>query len=253
MQGGCKTSTSPRKTAAGPRGYHSQGREERSLGAVSEIPMIWWRRRYGRRIGRRPSAAIHRPLPPAARAYAVGLPVLALLLLVAWWSVRPSMPVEAALVMPLFTAATAVALLFPLRLGQGRDMTVAAAPDFAGLLLLGPAAALVTVGVGTLAANTARAWQGRRNRWDVCFNTGQKMVTIAAAGAVLLIAAPSAASFPLRVDRPAVLFPVLAAAAGAYLFNTGLVAVAISLQRRVTPAPSWLAARRRDVLPQATL
>jgi signal transduction histidine kinase len=175
------------------------------------------------------------------------------LLLATWWSVHPSLPAGAALVMPLFTAATAVALLFPLRLGQGRDMTVAAAPDFAALLLLGPAAALVTVGVGTLVANVARAWQGRRNRWDICFNTGQKIVTLAAAGVVLLVAAPSAATSPVRFDRPAVLLAILAAAAAAYLVNTGLVAVAIGLQRRGTSAPGWLAARRRDILPQATL
>src|SRR6185437_554134 len=172
VQGGCKTDRRARKTVAGPASYHASGREERSLGAVSEIPLGWWRRHNWRWAGRPPSAVVYRPLPPAARAYVAGLAALAVLLLAAWWSVRPSLPDGAALVMPLFTAATAVALLFPLRLGQGRDMTVAAAPDFAALLLLGPAAALVTAGVGTLVANSARAWQGRRNRWDICFNTG---------------------------------------------------------------------------------
>lgn len=253
MQGACNTSTPTRKTAARPAGYHAHRREERSLAAVSKRPMIWWRQRHGWGIGRRPTVAVHRPLPPAARVYVAGLSVLAVLLLATWWSVRPSLPAGAALGMPLFTVATALALLFPLRLSQGRDMTVAAAPDFAALLLLGPAAALVTVGVGTLAANAARAWQGRRNRWDVCFNTGQKMLTITAAGAVLLLAGPSAVTFPVRLDRAAALVAVLAAAAGAYLVNTGLVAVAIGLQRRGTPASSWLAARQRDVLPQATL
>lgn len=206
----------------------------------------------GRPVGPAVARAGRRPLPPAVKAYVVATAAAAALLLAGWWRAAPP-PATTWPLLAAFAVAVAVATLFPLRLAQGRQATVAAAPEFAALLLLGPAAAMLAVGAGNLTAAAAQRRRGRGNRWEALFNAGQKLLSVGLPAGVLFGVPPSSPPFPVRFDRPGAL-AVLAAAAGvAYLVNTGAVALVIALQRRRSPWRVWLAGRRWDALPEATL
>ena len=190
-------------------------------------------------------------LPLAVKVYAAALPALACLVLAAWLPRQPALPAGRWPLLLFFAAASAVAVLFPLSPSRSGKLTVATAPNFAALLLFGPALAMLVVGAGTLAAYLDLAVRGRRDRWNVMFNTGQKMLYVGAAGLALLLAGPPAAPFSLRTQRPATFLALAAAAVVAYALNGLAVTLVIALQHGRIPV--WRVGLRRDILPEAAL
>lgn len=202
-----------------------------------------------------PASASRRPpvaLSRAVRGYALAVAALAALTAVGWWAAAPPRPESSWALLPLFAAATAAALLFPLPLTAGRKLTVAAAPDFATLLLFGAPLAILSVGVGTLAANVALTRLGKRNGWNTLFNTGQKMLTVGLAGAVQL-AVLGQSSAPTGWGTPRAVAALALVAATAYLVNSGAVSGVIAMQRRCSPVGVWLSGARSDLFAEGTL
>ncbi|MBI3974639.1 MAG: GAF domain-containing sensor histidine kinase [Chloroflexi bacterium] len=190
-------------------------------------------------------------LPKRVKAYAILMPVVAAGALfvgsVVWpgrWPTDWWLPL-------VFAATTGTALLFPLRLARSTKMTVDLASDFAALLLFGPVVAMLLAGLGNLAANLALAARGRRDRWNVLFNTGQSMVGIGLAGVVVYAVLPPHA--PAAVDEFRALVAVLLAGGALYLFNSAAVAVAVALQHQHNPLTIWLESRHVELLHSLTL
>lgn len=190
-------------------------------------------------------------LPATVKGYAVLVLVAGLALCLVGWSIRPSQPLVYG-AMPLVMAAlSAMALMFPLRLSRSQKMTVAIAVDFASLLLFGPLVAMVVAGVSRVAANLALRAMGKRDLWNVLFNTGQSMVGVGLAGLAFSGIAPGSA--PRLFENTGVLIAVITAAATLYLWNSLAVAVAVGLQYGENPLEVWLAGRRLEVLQSVAL
>lgn len=202
-----------------------------------------------------PAAGRHAPAALAlpVRVYACLTAVLAGIVFVVWGRV---LPLRAGLHDPLplaFLLLIAVAVLFPLQLGPRHKTTVGAAPEFAALLLFGPPLAMAVVGLAAASANLALRWRGKRGTWDVAFNTGQLALAVGIAGAALAQVARQPLPFRVRLDRPADVLAVVAAAVAMYAVNTGLVAGIVGLQRKRSPVKIWLAARQADAVQAAGL
>lgn len=194
--------------------------------------------------GRRAST----PLNPRVRLFAVIIPALAVVLLAAWSRVLPAGFDRVGILPLVFLLATTGSLLFPLQLGPRQKTSVAAAPEFAALLLFGPTVALAVVGAAAAAANLAQMRLGKRAVWDVAFNAGQITLAVGLAGVALGRVADRPLPFDPRLDNATDVAALVAAAATMYVVNTCAVAAMVGLQRRTSPARVWLAARRADVV-----
>ena len=181
-------------------------------------------------------------LPLRVKVYAAALPLVAGLCFLWWWTAWPSGPGALSLgwllspqpLLPaLFATLAALAVLFPLHLSPGYLLTLDTVVNFAALLLFGPPVAMLAAGIGTAAANLALAAQGKRDRWNVAFNVGQKALAVGVAGGVLYDLLPQRAPFPLEGGGSA----LVVSASGALLYATTslAVAVAVGLQRGQNP------------------
>jgi signal transduction histidine kinase len=199
-------------------------------------------------------------LPLRVKVYAATLPLAAGLCFLWWWTPSPGGAgvisrewlLSSQLLLPaLFATLAALAVLFPLPLSPGYLLTLDTVVNFAALLLFGPPVAMLTAGLGTAAANLALAAQGKRDRWNVAFNIGQKALAVGVAGGVLYGLLPRRAPFPLEGVESA----LAVSAAGALLYATTslAVAVAVGLQRGQNPLVVAVRAWRTGLPDAATL
>jgi signal transduction histidine kinase len=179
------------------------------------------------------------------------VPALAALCFLVWRAAWPGQIAREWPVALLFAVLTALALLFPLKLSPGYLLTLDTAANFAALLLFGPPAAMLVVGGGTAAANLVQALNGKRDGWNVAFNTGQTVLAVGVAGGVLYALRPIPAPFPLGGLTSAL--TIVLAAAVLYATTSVAVAVAVGLQRGKNPWAIAVRAWRTGLPDQAAL
>lgn len=200
------------------------------------------------------------PLPVQVKIYAAIVPVLAVLVLVTWQQAFPANETaaprvaESSWTLPMvFAGLTALAILFPTKFTRSYKLAIDAAAHFTSLLLFGPVVAMLMAGLGTAVGNLTLLAAGKRDPWNVLFNTGRSILALAAAGAV----------FTALVNRDVIevldggdIQPILglvATAATLYLASTFPTSVAVGLQHRKNPLRLWLNARRADDLQTAAM
>jgi hypothetical protein len=122
------------------------------------------------------------------------------------------------------------------RLPLGRaTMSMASACNFAALLLLPRAEAMLAAAVATVAAELLVM---RKPAARFCFNAGQTVLAVGAGGLVYHVLAGPAGLHAAALVRSG-LWPLLAAAATYAVVNTGSVSLAVGLTERVAPWRAW--------------
>jgi signal transduction histidine kinase len=187
-------------------------------------------------------------LPRSVKIYAASMAVLGGLSVLPWlgrWSPMPSHDVR---LLAIAILGNAVAMLFPLPIAPGRKVHLAVVVQVAALLLFPPAPALLALGLSTLAANLILRARGKRDIWNVLFNSGQHTLSLALAWGVLATLTPPAAPAFLVLDNGRSIVALGLAVSLLYLVNTWAVALAVALQRRQAPLAVWRAGRGFDIL-----
>ncbi len=190
-------------------------------------------------------------LPAVVKLYVLLVSLLAVVVAAAWLAVWPDGWRGAWGPALVLGALTAAALLFPLRLTPSYLLTVDAAPSFAALLLCGPVLAMLVTGLANAVANLLLAAQGKRDRWNVAFNTAQSVLGIGLAGGVLYAFLPLQA--PPTLDGGRAVLAVTLAGATLYGFNSLAVATAVGLQHRLNPLALCLQSWRVEAVQSAAL
>jgi len=144
-----------------------------------------------------------------------------------------------------FAVLVGLAYRHPLRVARHLDVQVETAPLFAALLLFRPPLAILIAVIGVAVPLVL----GRRNFFEVLFNTSQTGLYVALAGTVYqLIRAFGALPGPVGPS-----LAVVMAGVSGYVGNTLLVAAAVGLQQGMNPVGVWLANWGHDILEQVAL
>lgn len=199
-------------------------------------------------------------LPIQVKVYATALLALALLVLLAWRQVFPADGPDAARIaesswtLPMvFAGLTTLAILFPIKFTRSYKLNLDGAAHFASLLLFGPLTAMLMAGLGAAVGNVTLLIAGKRDPWNVLFNTGRTVLAIAAAGAVYIALVGAHVTEVLDGGHIVPLLGLIATAVMLYVTNTFPTAVAVGLQHRKDPFRVWMNARRADFLQSAAL
>ncbi|MDQ1375723.1 MAG: hypothetical protein QOJ09_3061, partial [Actinomycetota bacterium] len=131
-------------------------------------------------------------------------------------------------------ACTVLGELRPVQLARwhrangGGSVTTSTAFAYAILLLAGPAAAAVCLGLGTIIADT----HGRKSWYKAFYNLGQYSLSVAAAAAVIRVLSGSFVLLDGGRVRPDDVVPLAAACVTFFLVNSSLVGMVVSLAQR---------------------
>jgi signal transduction histidine kinase len=193
-------------------------------------------------------------LPAKVKQYAAAIGVAGVLCFAGWTAVWPGglvpdgvapsgVVIRSAL--PLILLGLAIlALTFPLVLSRSQTITLVPTVEFASLLLFGPPVAMVVAGVAYVVANVYFVMHGKRDVWNVAFNTGNSVLGIGAAGVVCFgVGQPTTPD----LNDPGALLRVIVAGAVLYAVDSASVAVAVGLQHRESPLSIWLRSARMEV------
>jgi hypothetical protein len=135
-----------------------------------------------------------------------------------------------------WVAACFAGELLWVRLPLGRaTLSMASACNFAALLLLPRAEAMLAAAGASLAAELLVM---RKPAARFCFNAGQTVLAVGAGGLLYHALAGPAGLHPAALLRSG-LVPLAAAAAAYGLVNTGSVSLAVGLTERVAPWRAW--------------
>lgn len=187
-------------------------------------------------------------LPRSVKAYAASMATLGAISIIPWLARWPQLPSRDVGLLALALLANAVAMLFPLPVAPGRKVHLAAVVQVAALLLFPAAPALLALGLSTLAANLILRARGKRDSWNVMFNTGQHTLSLALAWAVLALLTSPVAPAVFVLDNGRSIVALGLAITILYLVNTWAVALAVALQRRQAPLAVWRSGRAFDIL-----
>jgi signal transduction histidine kinase len=122
----------------------------------------------------------------------------------------------------------------PISLSSGSTLSVSYAANLMALLLLGPRAAIAIGAVGAWVQCTVNV-KRRYPIYRTAFSVGAEVLTMAATG----VAFRALGGAPAPFDVPILVKPVVGAIAAYFLFNTGLVAIAIGFSARKSPLRVW--------------
>ncbi len=137
-----------------------------------------------------------------------------------------------------WAAACLVGELLWVRLPLGRaTLSMASACNFAALLLLPRAEAMLAAVAASLAAELLVM---RKPAARFCFNAGQTVLAVGAGSLAYHSLAGAAGLHPGAIVRSG-LVPMLASAAAYAFVNTGSVSIAVGLTERVAPWRAWWA------------
>ncbi|MEY2566802.1 MAG: hypothetical protein QOE35_1331 [Actinomycetota bacterium] len=114
------------------------------------------------------------------------------------------------------------------RANGGGSVTTSTAFAYAILLLAGPAAAAVCLGLGTLIADL----HGRKTWYKAFYNLGQYSLSVAAAAAAIRLLSGSFVLLDGGRVRPEDVVPLLVACATFFIVNSSLVGMVVSLAQR---------------------
>jgi hypothetical protein len=153
----------------------------------------------------------------------------------------------------VFAGLTALAVLFPIKLTRSCKFTMDVAAHFASLLLFGPVVAMMMAGLGAAVGNVTLLAAGKRDGWNVLFNTGRSMLAVAAAGFVSTVCMTSQIGDSIDAGDVLSILGVVATALVLHLVNTFPTAVAVGLQHGKNPVHVWLKGRRADLLQSVAL
>jgi signal transduction histidine kinase len=160
--------------------------------------------------------------------------------------------------MAMFVALAVAAQHFPLTLTRQYKIDISIGVYFTCLLLFGPPAAMVLVGVSQLIGQATLGLRRHpstgspmRSTRQLIFNTSQFMIATGLGGLVYYGLVPEWAPAPLNAKQNLLAIP--AATATMYLANGLLVATMVGLQRGQSPLRVWLSAWRLDALESAGL
>jgi diguanylate cyclase (GGDEF)-like protein len=151
----------------------------------------------------------------------------------------------------MLTACTVLGELRPVRLARregansGGSVTTSTAFAFAILVMAGPAAAAVSLGLATLIADL----HGRKRWYKATYNLGQYSLSVAGAALVIAWLSPTAVLLDGGRVRTDDVVPLVAACAAFFVVNSSLVGVVISLAQRA----SVLRGVRDELLSQAAV
>jgi len=164
-------------------------------------------------------------LPRRVKAYAAGMATLGALSIIPWLVRWPHLSSRDVGLLALALLGNAVAMLFPLPVAPGRKVHLAAVVQVAALLLFPPAPALLALGLSTLAANLILRARGKRDSWNVMFNTGQHTLSLSIAWAVLVQLTPAAAPALLALGNG---LSIVALVLGALGLLIGIAALVVA-------------------------
>jgi hypothetical protein len=196
----------------------------------------------------------------SARAWSylsvVACAALALLLL---WSQAWAQPGEPQYALLAVLAALAVlAVNFPLSISPRCKLDVSASVYFAAILLFGPPAAMLLVGVSQVVGGitlrmrrSPHALLKPRTAATISFNAGQLMLGNGLGSVACYAFLPHRA--PAALDRVDALWAVPAAAVTIYLVNSAAVSMMAALELRENPLEIWLSGRPVEVMQYAGL
>jgi PAS domain S-box-containing protein len=192
-----------------------------------------------------------------ARIY-LALLILAAVGLLAWWLAQwGAWPTASPVLVATLLLFAVAAQHFPLEIAPGYKVTASSAAYFAALLVFGPPATLVLIGVGQLLGGLGLFLRrdpasGRRLRgpMGILFNAAQLVLAFGLGGLITAAALPHQP--PAALDARLGFWAILGAAT-IHMVNTGAVAVMAGLQRRQSALALWWAGQRAAILEAVAL
>lgn len=159
----------------------------------------------------------------------------------------PTVTEHTAVLGALLAGLASLSYLAPVKLATKRAVVLTTSLETVAMLSMAPAAAAITMALGTAIGNTYR-----RRRWfNVGFNAAQVALSIVSAGMLYRVLTPAGDTSPLTSVHGLTAF--VPAAFLLYLVGTLAVDGAAAIQRRCSPFAGWLSVHGPELVPHGVL